>query len=257
MFESTRTLYDKTRTVCEWIYPEGMTAKQFSSVWFRESGPRKATSPGRSREEIVAAAMELLDEEGRDGLSMRKLGAKLMAGATSLYWYVANKDELLELVYDEIWGEMSVGDPEHTSWREAASALAYNMRQVILRHPWSADLIGRMPALGPNALQVSDQMHRMFRLAGFTGMDIDFAGATLTSYVYGFTIPEVAWNSTTAEVDFDEQELRSKVMRAAEGYPDLMERVQTIYQDPDVARAMAFDFGLVSVLDGLERRLAT
>ncbi|MFI6601379.1 TetR/AcrR family transcriptional regulator C-terminal domain-containing protein [Nonomuraea sp. NPDC050536] len=234
-----------------------MSTKQFGSVWFRESGPRKATSPGRSRDEIVAAAMELLDEEGRDGLSMRKLGAKLMAGATSLYWYVANKDELLELVYDEVWGEMNVGDPEHTSWREAASALAYNMRQVILRHPWSADLIGRLPALGPNALHLSDQMHRVFSLAGFTGMEVDFAMAALTSYVYGFTIPEVAWNSVTADVEYDEEELRAKVAKAAEGYPELVERMKDVYEDPNAARAMAFDFGLVSVLDGLERRLAT
>lgn len=233
-----------------------MTGKTYPSVWFRE--PRKPSSPGRSREEIVKAALQLLDEEGLQGLSMRKLGAKLSAGATSLYWYVANKDELLELVYDEGWGAMMVPDPEEVGWREAASVLAHSMRQVMLGHPWMADLLGRLPALGPNALHVADRMIAMFKLAGFRGQDIDYACATLTAYVYGMTLPEVAWRHSMESKDYDADDLRAKVAAAVADFPDMLDRVNTeAIEDPQVARAVAFDFGLVSVLDGLERRLAT
>jgi AcrR family transcriptional regulator len=232
-----------------------MTGKQFTSVWLHE--PRKATTPqGRSREEIVAAALELLDAEGLDGLSMRKLGAKLRAGATSLYWYVANKDELLELAYDDIWGELVTPDPEVIGWRDTVSVMAHSMRQVILRHPWSADLLGRLPALGPHSLAFTDRMSQAFRLAGFTGMDIDFANATLTGYVLGMTIPEVAWNnSMTSQVD--QAQLRETVVRIAADYPGLRDRLAgNTDQDPRLVRELCFDFGLVSVLDGLEARLA-
>ncbi|MFI6734244.1 TetR/AcrR family transcriptional regulator [Nonomuraea sp. NPDC050451] len=233
-----------------------MTGKQFASVWLRE--PRKTASPGRSRDEIVRAAIEILDAEGLDGLSMRKLGAKLSAGATSIYWYVAHKDELLELVYDHVWGEMSMPEPEDAGWRDAASVLAYSMRAVILRHPWSADLLGRMPALGPNAIQVADRMRRMFKQAGFEGMDVDYAGSTLTAYTYGMTIPEVAWNSAMGEHEYDPAEMKEMVARAVKDYPEMLERMDmTAYDDPRTLRQVAFDFGLVSVLDGLERRLAT
>ncbi|MFI7643223.1 TetR/AcrR family transcriptional regulator [Nonomuraea sp. NPDC049400] len=233
-----------------------MSAKQFSSVWLRE--PRKATSPGRSREEIVKASIELLDAEGLDGLSMRKLGAKLSAGATSLYWYVANKDELLELVYDEVWGEMTMPRPEDVGWREAASILAYSMRQVMLRHPWSADLLGRLPALGPNAMRVASGMRRMFKLAGFKGMDIDYAGSTLTAYVYGKTLPEIAWNTSMSDRPYDPDEMRKMVVTAARDFPDMLESLDmSVYEDVSAVQAVAFDFGLLSVLDGLERRLAT
>jgi AcrR family transcriptional regulator len=258
VFDSTRTPYDKPRTVCEWNYPGVVTSKQYNSVWFREPRKPAGSSPGRSREEIVAAAMELLDDEGLAGLSMRKLGAKLGAGATSLYWYVAHKDELLELVYDEIFGEMIVPDPQEVGWRDAASAVAYSMRQVILRHPWSADLIGRLPALGPNALMIADQTRKTFKLAGFAGADIDYANATLTAFVFGMTIPEVAWDAAVAKYDYDGDNLRQTVAKAAAGYPDLIERINdTDYEDPSVMREICFDFGLVSVLDGLERRLVT
>ncbi|MFC7588921.1 TetR/AcrR family transcriptional regulator [Nonomuraea antimicrobica] len=232
-----------------------MSSKAFSSVWLRE--PRKATSPGRSREEIVRAAIELLQEEGLAGLSMRKLGARLSAGATSLYWYVANKDELLELAYDEVWGEMTVPDPEEVGWRDSASALAHSMRQVILRHPWSADLIGRLPALGPNALRVTDRMRRMFKVAGFEGPDIDFANATLTAYVFGMTIPEIAWNTATRNSAYDADQMRDMVRNAAAEFPDVLESLDLdIYTDPQAIRELCFDFGLTSMLDGLGRRLA-
>jgi AcrR family transcriptional regulator len=233
-----------------------MSAKQFTSVWTRE--PRKATSPGRSREEIVKAAIELLDEEGLDGLSMRKLGARLSAGATSLYWYVANKDELLELAYDEMWGELTVPDPEEVGWREAASVLAYSMRQSMLRHPWSADLLGRMPAIGPNAIQAADRMRKVFAAAGFKGMDIDYAASAVTAYVYGTTLPEIAWNNAMAGHEYDPDEMRTMLKKATRDYPDMLEGVNMdAYDDPTTVRAVAFDFGLVSVLDGLERRLTT
>ncbi|TDD40328.1 TetR/AcrR family transcriptional regulator [Nonomuraea terrae] len=228
----------------------------FTSVWLRE--PRKPSGPGRSREEIVAAAVELLDQEGLDGLSMRKLGARLSAGATSLYWYVATKDELLELAYDQVWGEMAVVDPDEVGWRDALSALAHSMRQVILRHPWSGDLIGRLPALGPNALHVADRMRRMFKAAGFEGSVIDFASSTLTAYVFGMTIPEIAWNAAMGQTRYDADEMRATVRKAAADFPEMLESVDLdVYEDPQAVRELCFDFGLVSVLDGLERRLAT
>ncbi|MEU8248706.1 TetR/AcrR family transcriptional regulator [Nonomuraea sp. NPDC048916] len=233
-----------------------MTGKQFTSVWLRE--PRKATSPGRSREEIVSAAMELLDAEGLDGLSMRKLGAKLVAGATSLYWYVANKDELLELVYDEVWGGMTVPDPEIVGWRDAAAAFAHNMRASLLRHSWATSLVGRTPALGPNALAAGDLMRRAFRLAGFEGLEIDYANATLTAYVFGMVIPEVAWNTAMVEGEIDEDGVRQAVAHAVRDYPDLIAGVCEAQEvTTRLAREMSFDFGLHSVLDGLEARLVT
>src|SRR5690348_10986222 len=84
-----------TRTLCELTYA-WRVRKPITSVWTREKRPSK--SPTLSRAQIVRAAMEILDTEGMDALSMRRLGSRLGAGATSIYWHVAHKDELLELV---------------------------------------------------------------------------------------------------------------------------------------------------------------
>ncbi|WP_280236872.1 TetR/AcrR family transcriptional regulator [Nocardia cyriacigeorgica] len=228
--------------------------KQFSTVWSRE--PRQPRTSGLRREQIVAAAVEILDAEGMSALSMRKLGARLDAGATSLYWYVANKDELLELVLDEFWGMVQVPEPEQMSWREVATAFAYNLRDTMLTHPWAAGLMGNLPSIGPNSLGLSDRLRRTFVGAGFHGNDVYLATGTLFSFVLGQILPAIAWKNTYGDDDIDTSSVLPVLENLGADYPDLIADYRTtVPADPATARALAFDFGLISVLDGLDVRL--
>ncbi|MEU7883448.1 TetR/AcrR family transcriptional regulator C-terminal domain-containing protein [Microbispora bryophytorum] len=235
-----------------------MSAKPFSSVWTRER--RGGREQGLSRDQIVRAAVELLDAEGLDALSMRKLGARLGAGATSLYWHVANKDELIELVMDEVYATVVL--PEAADWREAARVFAYGMRHAVFEHPWSASLIGVVPALGPNALTTSDRLMGAFVRAGFEGIDVDYAMTAVVSYTLGATIPEVAFLSSLKATGKSMTELQATVdpivMKMAADRPNLLERYRSYADegfDPLVARRLAFEFGLTALLDGLGTRL--
>jgi len=76
-----------------------MATRPIPSVWTRDR-----EQPALSRAAIVREAIAMLDAEGTEALSMRKLGARLNAGATSLYRHVASKDELMELALDEVAG---------------------------------------------------------------------------------------------------------------------------------------------------------
>ncbi|GAB3160124.1 TetR/AcrR family transcriptional regulator C-terminal domain-containing protein [Microbispora hainanensis] len=235
-----------------------MSAKPFSSVWTRER--KGGREQGLSRDQIVRAALELLDAEGLDALSMRKLGARLGAGATSLYWHVANKDELIELVMDEVYSGVVV--PEAADWREAASVFAYGMRQAVFDHPWSASLIGVVPALGPNALTSADRLMGAFVRAGFEGIDVDYAMTAVVSYTLGATIPEVAFLSSLKATGKSVTELQAAVdplmTKLAADRPNLRERYRSYTHqnfDPIVARRLAFEFGLMALLDGLGTRL--
>ncbi|MFQ6329058.1 TetR/AcrR family transcriptional regulator C-terminal domain-containing protein [Nocardia sp. CWNU-33] len=227
--------------------------KQFTSVWTRE--PRQPKTAGLRRDQIVAAAVELLDAEGREALSMRKLGAKLGAGATSLYWHVANKNELLELALDEIWGLVDTPEPDETSWREVVTTFAYSLRVTMLAHPWVASMAVQMPSIGPNSFRLGDRLRRTFLCAGFTGVDVHLATSTVMSFVLGQIIPAI-----TADKAFDGDLSPENVMEVMEqighDYPEMMADYRTtVPTDPEVARAMAFDFGLLCVMDGLEARL--
>lgn len=229
--------------------------KQFSSVWAREERAPKA--PGLSRDQIVRAALELLDAEGIEGLSMRKLGARLNAGATSIYWHVANKDELLELCYDRVWVDVVVLDPETAHWRPALSTFAHSLRSTILRHPWLARVLGRVPGLGPNLLSVSDRIMRLLQRAGFEGLEISFATGTMMAYVMGQTIPEVTWRETMGKQNIQPGDLMEILEKTtADDFPELFAAFRdTRDLDPLETQRMSFSYGLECVLDGLEARV--
>ncbi|WP_194818016.1 TetR/AcrR family transcriptional regulator [Nocardia sp. XZ_19_385] len=229
-------------------------SKQFSSVFTRE--PRPAKAAGLDRDQIVRAAVEILDAEGTQALSMRKLGAKLGAGATSLYWYVANKDQLMELVLDEVWGMVETPEPDESSWRELLTTFGYNLRGTLYAHPWSTELIGGFPSLGPNAFRLNDRLRRAFIQAGFSGIDIYMASGTVMCYVLGQVIPDIAFTKAFGGDQMDPAGVIKRMDDLASEYPEMLADYRSqVGMDAAAARAMSFDFGLLCVLDGLEARL--
>ncbi|BBC33924.1 Transcriptional regulator, TetR family [Streptomyces graminofaciens] len=233
----------------------------FPSVWTRPRTGRE--QPALSREQIVAEALRLLDEEGIDALSMRKLGGRLGAGATSLYRHVTNKDELIELAVDEIYGEIEVPDsPGPANWRTDTARLAHSLRATILRHPWLASVLGElgMSYLGPNWMRISEAMLRLLTGAGFPVGEADRALSTLVAYVTGMATSEAAWLNVLARSGQDERTAVERLWPAAEeaaqDYPLLREGyADQRGADPRTARDEGFQYGLERVLDGLETRL--
>ncbi|MFG2989004.1 TetR/AcrR family transcriptional regulator [Streptomyces sp. NPDC048257] len=220
-------------------------------LWTRPR--RKEQQPALSRAQIVAAAVRLLDAEGIEALSMRRLGTGMGAAATSLYRHVASKDELIERVVDEVYGELDV--PEAASaaeWRDAVSRSGHGLRAMALRHPWLASLLGQagLAYRGPNLMRMSERMLALFRTAGFPANEADLAMKTVVSYVVGATTGEAAHLSLLARSGrpaarqaLAEHPLPAEGHAAQEG------------RDPRKLRKENFDYGLQRVLDGLEARL--
>jgi AcrR family transcriptional regulator len=229
------------------------------SVWVRSRRGRE--QPALSREQIVAEAVRLLDDEGIDALSMRRLGTRLGAGATSLYRHVTNRDELIELVVDEVYGEIRVPDPDDPAgWRAGAIVCADSVRSTILRHPWIASLLGQvgLSYLGPNVMHLNDRALALFEAAGFSLAEADQALSSLIGYVIGMATAEAAWLTTLARSGQNEREweqsLRAAAEQAARSYPRLREIAATGNENPQQARDDSFEYGLELILDGLAAR---
>jgi AcrR family transcriptional regulator len=108
-----------------------------------------------SRKAIVDAAIRILDVDGLDGFTMRRVAEALGTGPTSLYWHVGSKDGLLDLVFEEVIGEQDIPDADPRRWQEQLKDVARMMRATILRHRDIVRIsIGRLP-MGPqrDALQ--------------------------------------------------------------------------------------------------------
>src|SRR5262249_6534159 len=119
-------------------------------IWVRpEPGTRR---PRFTREEIAQAALRIADAEGIDAVSMRRVAAELGAGTMSLYYYVQSKDELLDLMQDEMLGEVLVPDGELPGeWRAALTAIAMRSFAAFARHPWAIEAPPSAP--GPNVMR--------------------------------------------------------------------------------------------------------
>ncbi|TDD18292.1 TetR/AcrR family transcriptional regulator C-terminal domain-containing protein [Nonomuraea diastatica] len=237
--------------------------QQVPSVWARPR-PQRRDQPALSRRQIVSAALHLLDTEGLAALSMRKLGACLNAGATSMYTHVANKDELLELVVDEVYGEVDVpatGDP--AGWRAAVTGCAQSMRATLLRHPWIVSVLGEagLAYLGPNVSRLTEAMLAVFEEGGFSLQAADQAMNTVVAYVVGVSTSEAATLTTLARSGQGEQEWTERLLPAAEEAARSYPRLRRLYagqrgRQVRDSRDDGFRIGLECVLEGVAARLA-
>ncbi|MFI7310960.1 TetR/AcrR family transcriptional regulator C-terminal domain-containing protein [Streptomyces hygroscopicus] len=216
------------------------------AVWFRTEKTSR-TRPQLSHERIIATAVELLDRDGVQKLSMRRLAERLGAHATSLYWHVATKEDVLDLALDAVFAELDLPDEHSASWQGDVEAFMTGLRSVLLRHPWAAALAGSRPLLGPHALRSSEFAYTALATGGFDGVHLSSAAATITHYVIGSASSEAVWRKRS-----DEAATRSAVdahLRAhIDEYPTLAGHFPLLEEDDWDAH---FHRGMRLLLTGL------
>ena len=214
-----------------------------------------------SREAIVAAAIQLLDREGLTALSMRRLGEQLGAGAASLYWHVGSKDGLLDLVLDELIGEVEIPDAEPARWQEQLKETAKSQRRVSLRHPYLVRVsIGRIP-MGPNALRCSERTLAILRAGGLPPRLAVQGYLLLIDTVNGFTMDETGIEDAgTPQLPPDELQKAADMTRdyiaslPADQFPNMTDLAgEFAFSDPDERFEMLIDI----FVEGLAKRAAT
>ena len=120
-------------------------------IWMRPERSAAGRPAQRSRAEITAAAVAIADQEGLDAVSMRRVGAELGTGAASLYRYLDNREDLLDLMVDRTGAEYRLAAPSG-DWLADLIDLGQQARAIMRRHPWLAGLVTARPVLGPNGI---------------------------------------------------------------------------------------------------------
>jgi AcrR family transcriptional regulator len=134
-------------------------------IWTR---PPQEKRERPTREAIVAAAIDLADTHGLDAVSIRRVAAALKTRPMDLYRYFARKDELMDLMVDEVVAGAVLDEIPH-DWRDALAAIAHAMRAVCLAHPWMVTAAGRQALIGPNMMRHVEQS-----LEATTALGIDW-----------------------------------------------------------------------------------
>ena len=220
--------------------------------------PRDALTP----DQIVGAAIELMDAEGLEGLNMRALGKRLDAAATAMYWHVKNKDNLVLLATDRVWGELALPDLDAIGWRAAATAMATDLYAMFTRHPWLVQVLATHLVYGHGKARHDDRHLAVYETAGFTSDQADQATAAVFTYVLGNAAGAAATAALTRKLGRDgttaQHQLHDAMTKAQEiamGYPWLRARLHTpAAREYAAAPDQTFEFGLHAILDGLEQQ---
>ncbi|GAA1553393.1 TetR/AcrR family transcriptional regulator C-terminal domain-containing protein [Brevibacterium picturae] len=218
------------------------------SVWFREPQQRRK-APALNRERIVAAAVDRLDGDGIEGLSLRKIAGDLDVHATSLYWHVATKGDVVDLALDEVFAEIELpADHREEEWKGLVLAYMRQLRAMLLRHPWAAALAGTRPLAGPQALARSEAVYAALDRAGFEGSELSAAAAAVSNLVIASASTQAAW-AQQAEAD-SRDALQQRIADERELYPTLAAHLSGFLGDWD----SQFDLAVCYLLDGLSFR---
>lgn len=212
-----------------------------------------------TRDQIVKAAIELLDAEGLEGLNMRELGRRLGSAATAVYWHVGSKENLITLAGDQAWNEITLPDVTDLGWRTAAGVMATDLYRMLTRHPWLLQAFGSFLVFGPGKARHDDHNLAIYEAAGFAGERADQASATVFTYVLGNALGPAAQASYTRKLgrdggDADElmHDAMTNAREVAARFPRLRARLDsTAAAGYGTAPKHSFEFGLQAVLDGL------
>ena len=216
----------------------------------KQSDPSVERRVPLNRERVFHAAVVLADERGIDSLTMRALGEELGVEAMSLYYYVANKDELLDGMVDLVYSEIELPSGE-ADWRTAMRQVATTAHEALSRHRWAITLMESRTSPGPANLRHHDSVIRTFREAGFSIELAIHAFSVLDSYISGFALQELTLPfDTPGELAEAAESIRRQF--PADEYPYLAETITEHVTKSGYDFAEEFEFGLDLILDGLE-----
>jgi AcrR family transcriptional regulator len=202
-----------------------------------------------SRDRVLSAAVSLADEGGIESLTMRKLAQKLGVEAMTLYYYVANKDDILNGIVDVVVSEIEAParDPD---WKAALRKSAISAHEVLLHHPWACGLMMSPPRVRPARLRFMDSVLRSLWEAGFSAELTYLAYHAFDSHILGFTLWEVGYSTGMAEPpNFIPNFLETLPAE----YPYLAQHAEQHLTGSSHHDEGEFEFGLDLILDGFEK----
>jgi TetR/AcrR family transcriptional regulator, tetracycline repressor protein len=204
---------------------------------------------GITRERIVAAALDLLDDKGMDALTVRALAARLDVRAPALYWHVRNKQELLDEMATEVMRRVTAtlaAIPPGADWRTDLAAYARVLRSEYLLHRDGARIFSGTRITDPGVVRMKEPWFERWTASGWKVADADDAVDLVTAFVVGFVIEE----QERRQADPTRYSVAQREAWLGEG-ASLVKEAAHLYDDGD----QRFERHLGIVLDGLGVRL--
>jgi len=223
-----------------------------SPAWWRARAARPRRASALSPEAIVKGATKILDAEGLEALTMRRLATDLGTAPGSLYRHFESRDAVLVAVLDDAIGALAEIDPAGDDFAQRTANMARAVRQLILRRPYLAWIWRTTEQLGPNALRARERVLRVILDAGIPAELAAAAYLTVLHYVIGFTTVESDVRARTAA----QRRATERYFRELpdEDYPAIRSLAADLNRP---ITEQEFELGLEAILASVMRRAGT
>lgn len=229
----------------------------------RRAQPERATKIPLTRAQIVRAGLRIVQAEGIDAVSMRRIAAEFDTGPSSLYAHVTNKDELLQLMFDEMCALVPIPKLEPGRWKEQIKELARSGYRAMLDHnDLARAALATIPS-GPNAMRVSDAMLGMMLAGGIPARVAAWALDRIFLYIVADAYENSIWRAEVAGTGTDKETFIAQLTAdlaayyeqlPEDQYPNLRRHAQDMVAGGGGER---FEFGLDQLVDGLDKYIST
>lgn len=202
-----------------------------------------------TRDQVLAAALDLLDEVGLDNLTMRRLATALGVQNGATYWHFPSKQALLEAMADALLAGVTDDLDPHQPWPERITVLCHQLRRALLARRDGARLFSGSFFPLPNALAYGDALVGLLRSAGLSGRDAVWTADTLTYYVVGHATEE----QLAAALPDGGAQARERLAAAVHGdrHPNLAGMLADMAAPHPAAH---FEHGLALIVAGVQGR---
>jgi AcrR family transcriptional regulator len=222
------------------------------SLWFEPPTDDQDRRPRLTRERVVTEALAAIAEDGVQALTMRSLAARLEVVPGALYHHVRNKQQLHDLVLDNVLAEVDVHLDPSLDWTGQLKLLAHRLRQVLEDHPGVAGILKTRDPLGPHSLALAEAFLGPLQTAGFGDREAGLAFFLLVDYTTGFAVGGLP-------TSVNKQRVRDPATRTQlhqffrslppDRFPALVALGEHVWVDN---RDQRFRFGLDVLISGLE-----
>ncbi|MCQ6268734.1 TetR/AcrR family transcriptional regulator C-terminal domain-containing protein [Fictibacillus sp. WQ 8-8] len=205
------------------------------------------------RKQIIDGAIVLLEEIGIQDLSMRKLAEQLNVRASSLYWHVKNRSELLELLADRIIQDISIPEAGYP-WDVQLQMIATDYRKVLLAYRDSTEILSLTPPATTNRVRLIESIYRIFANAHVSHKLIPSCASLYNNYVLSFVKDEIRLSQTNVNGMKENEEEKNIYFQSKleEDFPFFIELNKYFHmRDSDEE----FQFGLNILLEGFRNKV--
>jgi AcrR family transcriptional regulator len=222
------------------------------SLWFNPPIDDQDRRHQLTRERVVAEALAVIAHDGVQALTMRRLAARLDVVPGALYRHVRNKQQLHDLVLDNVLAEVDIHPDPSLDWTDQLKVLAHRLRQVLEDHPGVAGILKTRDPLGPHSLALAEAFLGPLQAAGFADREAGLVFFLLVDYTIGFAV-------SGTPTSINEQRVRDPATRTQlhqffrslppDRFPALVALGEQVWLDN---RDERFTAGLQVLVNGLE-----